>query len=189
MLVLTPVIFFTSFHPDAYSSEIIERKGNWSIDRFEEKLSEIQEEDLKICQKTIKRQAKFVDKSKMGSNSTFASAIADKLLCLFPEQRIKILRSDDARDYQHFYVVMSHTHEDWEYHDEWKLELPKAFDNAFVIDPWLASLGWDDGVFSLTQYLEHDQNKTFLYNAQCLFDTELDKPDTAIRPSIARGTP
>lgn len=133
-----------------------------------------------FTRKQIQQCAELVDKAKAGVCTTFALAVADKLMVLFPNERIKVVAHNGGADGSHVYVVMNHQAEDWKLNDlknqstdgarkNLMLKAAEEFDKAYIVDPWLASLGWKDGVFDFANYCH--QFEPFLKSVELRYDT------------------
>lgn len=132
----------------------------------------------KFSRQQIKTCAELVDKSKAGVCTTFALAAADKLLTLFPNERIQVVAHNGGANGSHVYVVMNHHRDHWQLNDlkgkalesDEAEQIIQEFEKAYIVDPWLASLGWKDGIFDFDSYA--DQFSGFLYDAEIRFDNQ-----------------
>jgi hypothetical protein len=176
-----------NINPKADKEQILARKPKAAFERQAAEASTIQAYNGHYSRKAIERCAELVDKSKSGACTSFALAMADKLLDLFPNERIEIMGHVGGYRGTHVYVVMNHKGDDWKLNDienqladknlskEQKSHLiddvAEQLSGTFVIDPWLASLGWSNGVFTPMQYFEMKVNSHFLFGVETLFDS------------------
>ncbi len=139
----------------------------------------------KFTRASIARCAQLIDKAQSGACTTLALASADKLLKLFPSERIEIMAYRGGI-LAHVFVVINHRGEGWMMNKcftegnslkkgELKNLMACALDelkDAFIIDPWLATLGWDDGVFNIHDYYTNEKNRHFLTSCVNHFDSQ-----------------
>lgn len=145
----------------------------------------------------IQKCATLVDKAQSGACTSFALAVADKLLTLFPHERVEILGHKGGWRGSHVFVVMNHQGEGWKLND-----VDAAFKNetlstsereqvvdaalvelkdTYIIDPWLASLGWGSGVFDPYEYMDNEPNRHFILNTATYFDSKSEIPEASLK--------
>jgi len=141
----------------------------------------------KFTRMAIAHCAKLINQSQSGVCTTLALAGADRLLKLFPNERIEIIAHEGGYQGTHVYIIMNHTGDSWKMNNLQAMresgtdkaqasdELTKVFlqetDHAFIVDPWLASLGWDAGVFDILVFLNDKRLSNFLTSTVCFFDS------------------
>ncbi len=138
-----------------------------------------------FTRKQIEQCAKAIEKSKSAACTGFALSVADKLLILFPDERIQLISHEGGFRGTHVYVVVNHTGREWNINKLQTItslhtteaqnkigEVVAEFENTLFVDTWLASLGWGKGVFILEEYINMKQNCHFIFDGHCTFDSK-----------------
>lgn len=142
-----------------------------------------------FSRKQISRCAQLVDEAQSAACTGFALSVAEKLLILFPNERLQIISHQGGYAGTHVFVALNNQGEVWDInqlqdlHKAGKLEseegekvMSQAIENfkeTYIIDTWLASLGWGNGVFDFEKYLLTPKISHFLYSGSCSYDSKL----------------
>ncbi len=175
--------FRDNIHEDANSEEILSRRPKPAAEAEAAEAAQIQPVAGRFTRKSISRCAKLVDRAQAGACTSLALAAAHRLLKLFPEERIEIYAHNGGMG-SHVFVVVNHSGNEWSYNhsdnqeilddkprrDALRDRICQEHENSFIVDPWLASLGWDNGIFTFPQYLTNHSG--FLFNAHRYFDNK-----------------
>lgn len=132
-----------------------------------------------FTRKSIEECAKLLNIAKAGACTTLALATADRLLKLFPNEHIKIMGHNGGHRGSHVFVVMNQKGNNWMFDemkdlDQMENKFFEEYQDAFIVDPWLATLGWQDGIFDVYSYHQDKNTGHFLYNCDCYFDSKFE---------------
>jgi hypothetical protein len=191
--------FQGNIHANADSDKIIKKLSSMpdSNVRLGTQANMIQPIGGHYSRGAIKKSAELVDSSQIGSCTTFSLAAADKLLTLFPSERIQIVAHKAGHTGSHVYIIMNCQGDEWrfnskdidgvkamttdeeaaDYLDKIAEAMVQQLEGAFIVDPWLASLGWSQGIFTPVKYMEHHLG--FLADLEFVYDSNLDKKEKA----------
>ncbi len=144
----------------------------------------------------IESAAKSVDESKAAVCTTFALSAANRLLILFPNERVEIVAHNHNRE-SHVYVLMNRAGNkfdglnlDLKDGDEERIliDLDEIINTAkgemkkgFVVDPWLLSLGHSSASYGIEDYMASELTQ-FLLQRECRFDSKANKPEVRHKP-------
>lgn len=192
--------FQGNIHPKADSDKIIKKLSTMpdSNVRLGTQANMIQPIGGHYSRGAIKKSAELVDSSQIGSCTTFSLAVADKLLTLFPSERIQVVAHKAGHTGSHVYIIMNCEGDEWRFNskameaaqtmasDEEAAEhlekiaeaMAQQLGEAYIVDPWLASLGWSQGIFTPVKYMENHLG--FLADLEFVYDSNLDKKENAV---------
>lgn len=202
-------------HEDADSNKIINKLGTMpeSNVRLGTQANLIQPIRGHYSRSAIEKCAELVDLSQIGTCTTFSLAVADKLLTLFPSERIQVVAHKGGHTGSHVYIIMNHHGDTWHFNSKETMDIAKIasdkelndhlekkirdmlqheLKDSFIVDPWLASLGWDQGIFFPIEYA--NSHLRFLADLDFVYDSNLDKKENAVhheeeKPNVKSDIP